>query len=50
MGSGGIKPLVVSFVGDQFDQTNKHIAKIVFDAFYWTINVGSFVFALVSPF
>lgn len=24
LGSGGIKPLVVSFVGDQFDQTNKH--------------------------
>ncbi len=32
-GSGGIKPLVVSFVGDQFDQTNKQRAKIVFDAF-----------------
>jgi POT family proton-dependent oligopeptide transporter len=31
-GSGGIKPLVASFVGDQFDQTNKHKAKLVFDA------------------
>ena len=41
LGSGGIKPLVVSFVGDQFDQSNKHLAKIVFDAFYWTINFGS---------
>ena len=26
LGSGGIKPLVASFVGDQFDQTNKHLA------------------------
>ncbi|MFA6169111.1 MAG: MFS transporter, partial [Gemmatimonadaceae bacterium] len=33
LGSGGIKPCVSSFVGDQFDQTNKHRAKVVFDAF-----------------
>jgi hypothetical protein len=44
LGSGGIKPLVVSSCGDQFDQTaNKHLAKIVFDAFYWIINFGSFL-------
>ncbi len=48
-GSGGIKPLVVSFVGDQFDQSNKHLAKIVFDAFYWTINFGSFFASLLMP-
>ena len=35
LGSGGIKPLVASFMGDQFDQSNKHKAKLVFDAFYW---------------
>lgn len=49
LGSGGIKPLVVSFVGDQFDQTNKHRAKLVFDAFYWTINFGSFFASLLMP-
>jgi POT family proton-dependent oligopeptide transporter len=48
-GSGGIKPLVVSFVGDQFDQTNKQRAKLVFDAFYWTINFGSFFASLLMP-
>lgn len=48
-GSGGIKPLVVSFCGDQFDQTNKHLAKIVFDAFYWIINFGSFFASLLMP-
>lgn len=48
-GSGGIKPLVVSFVGDQFDQSNKNLAKIVFDAFYWTINFGSFFASLLMP-
>ena len=49
LGSGGIKPLVVSFVGDQFTQANKHLAKIVFDFFYWTINFGSFFASLLMP-
>jgi len=49
LGSGGIKPLVSSFVGDQFDQSNKHKAKIVYDAFYWTINFGSFFASLLMP-
>ncbi len=49
LGSGGIKPLVSAFVGDQFDQTNKHKAKIVYDAFYWTINFGSFFASLLMP-
>lgn len=49
LGSGGIKPLVVSFVGDQFDQTNKHLARKVFDAFYWIINFGSFFASLLMP-
>jgi hypothetical protein len=30
-----------SFMGDQFTTANKHLAKIVFDAFYWIINFGS---------
>src|SRR5262245_40312732 len=49
LGSGGIKPLVVSFVGDQFTRDNKHLAKIVFDFFYWTINFGSFFASLLMP-
>ncbi len=49
LGSGGIKPLVSAFVGDQFDQSNKHLAKIVYDAFYWTINFGSFFASLLMP-
>jgi POT family proton-dependent oligopeptide transporter len=48
-GSGGIKPLVVAFVGDQFDQTNKNRARLVFDAFYWIINFGSFFASLLMP-
>ena len=49
IGSGGIKPCVSSFVGDQFDQTNKDRAKVVFDAFYWIINFGSFFASLLMP-
>ncbi|HNR22911.1 MAG TPA: oligopeptide:H+ symporter [Steroidobacteraceae bacterium] len=49
IGSGGIKPLVASFVGDQFDQSNKARAKVVFDAFYWIINFGSFFASLLMP-
>ena len=48
-GSGGIKPCVSSFVGDQFDASNKHLAKLVFDAFYWSINFGSFLATLLIP-
>src|SRR5687767_13677834 len=47
--SGGIKPLVASFVGDQFDKSTRHLAKIVFDAFYWIINFGSFFASLLMP-
>lgn len=49
LGAGGIKPLVASFVGDQFDQSNKHLAKIVFDGFYWIINFGSLFASLLMP-
>ncbi len=49
LGSGGIKPLVSAFVGDQFDQSNKERAKVVYDVFYWTINFGSFFASLLMP-
>ena len=49
LGSGGIKPLVASFVGDQFDQSNRSLAQKVFDAFYWIINFGSFFASLLMP-
>jgi proton-dependent oligopeptide transporter, POT family len=49
IGSGGIKPCVASFMGDQFDQTNKHRARVAFDAFYWIINFGSFFASLSIP-
>lgn len=49
LGSGGIKPCVSAFVGDQFDQSNKHLAKVVFDFFYFAINFGSLFASLFIP-
>jgi POT family proton-dependent oligopeptide transporter len=49
LGSGGIKPLVSSFVGDQFDRSNRSLAQKVYDAFYWIINFGSFFASLFMP-
>lgn len=49
LGSGGIKPCVSSFVGDQFDQNSKDKARVVFDIFYWSINFGSFFASLAIP-
>lgn len=49
LGSGGIKPLISTFVGDQFDQSNKHKAKLVYEMFYWIINLGSFFASLLMP-
>jgi POT family proton-dependent oligopeptide transporter len=49
IGSGGIKPCVAAFVGDQFDQRNKHRAKVVFDSFYWIINFGSLFASFLMP-
>ncbi len=49
LGAGGIKPLVATFVGDQFTKANEHLAKVVFDAFYWIINFGSLFASLLMP-
>ncbi|WP_163996873.1 POT family MFS transporter [Pyxidicoccus caerfyrddinensis] len=49
MGSGGIKPCVAAMVGDQFDESNKHLVNKIFSIFYWSINLGSFFAALFIP-
>jgi len=49
LGSGGIKPCVSAYMGDQFDQTNKSLAKVAYDAFYWIINFGSFFASFLMP-
>jgi POT family proton-dependent oligopeptide transporter len=49
VGSGGIKPCVGANVGDQFGASNWPLTKKVFQAFYFSINFGSFFAALIMP-
>ena len=48
-GSGGIKPCVSAFMGDQFKPEQSHLLQKAYGAFYWCINFGSFFAFLVIP-
>jgi POT family proton-dependent oligopeptide transporter len=48
-GSGGIKPCVSAFVGDQFKPEQSHLLQRAYGAFYWAINLGSFFSFLIIP-
>ncbi len=48
-GSGGIKPCVSAFMGDQFGPENKHLLPRAYAAFYWCINLGSTAAFLSIP-
>ena len=47
---GGIKPCVSAHVGDQFTTTNEHLLSKTFGYFYFSINAGSFVSTLLTPY
>ena len=49
IGSGGIKPCVSAHVGDQFGTGNWHLVGKIFQAFYFSINLGSFAATLAIP-
>lgn len=48
-GSGGIKPCVSAFMGDQFKPDQSHLLQKAYGAFYWSINFGSFFSFLAIP-
>jgi proton-dependent oligopeptide transporter, POT family len=48
-GSGGIKPCVSAFMGDQFKPEQAHLMQKAYGAFYFAINLGSFFSFLVIP-
>jgi len=48
-GSGGIKPCVSAFMGDQFKPAQSQLLQKAYGAFYWAINLGSFFSFLVIP-
>lgn len=43
IGAGGIKPCVSAHVGDQFDDSNKHLIERMYSWFYFSINAGAFI-------
>jgi POT family proton-dependent oligopeptide transporter len=49
VGAGGIKPCVSANVGDQFGTQNEHLISKVFAWFYFSINFGSTVSMLLTP-
>ncbi|WP_390895566.1 POT family MFS transporter [Stieleria tagensis] len=49
VGSGGIKPCVSAHVGDQFGERNKDLLTKVYQWFYFSINFGSFISTLLTP-
>ena len=48
-GSGGIKPCVSAFVGDQFRPEQKTLIQRIYGWFYWIINFGSGFAKLLIP-
>lgn len=49
VGAGGIKPCVSAHVGDQFGPRNRHLLSRVYHAFYFSINLGSVLSTLLTP-
>jgi len=49
LGSGGIKPCVSAHVGDQFGPRNRHLMEKVYQWFYFSINLGSTLSTLLTP-
>jgi len=50
LGAGGIKPCVTANVGDQFDDSNRHLISKAFGTFYFCINIGAFLSQLCIPY
>ncbi len=48
-GAGGIKPCVSSFMGDQITDKSPKTMTRAYNAFYWSINLGSLLSFLVIP-
>ena len=49
LGTGGIKPCVSSFGGDQFDQLETENIARFFTVFYFTVNAGSVLSMFITP-
>ena len=49
LGTGGIKPCVSAFGGDQFTSDQSHLLQSFFSVFYFAISAGSLLSMLITP-
>eukprot|EP00026_Physarum_polycephalum_P005140 Phypoly_transcript_05169.p1 GENE.Phypoly_transcript_05169~~Phypoly_transcript_05169.p1 ORF type:complete len:553 (+),score=98.88 Phypoly_transcript_05169:272-1930(+) len=49
LGTGGIKPVVAAFVGDQFTASQAHLLSRIYFLFYFCINLGSVLSTIITP-
>jgi len=49
LGTGGIKPVVSAFLGDQFKPEQAHLLERMFRVFYFVINLGSVFSTILTP-
>ncbi|XP_048124616.1 solute carrier family 15 member 1b isoform X1 [Alosa alosa] len=49
LGTGGIKPCVAAFGGDQFDDSQEKQRSTFFSIFYLSINAGSLLSTIITP-
>eukprot|EP01112_Ceratiomyxa_fruticulosa_P009862 TRINITY_DN2590_c0_g1_i1.p1 TRINITY_DN2590_c0_g1~~TRINITY_DN2590_c0_g1_i1.p1 ORF type:complete len:543 (-),score=67.07 TRINITY_DN2590_c0_g1_i1:51-1679(-) len=50
LGTGGIKPVVSTFLGDQFASNQGHLLTTIFHIFYFCINLGSVFSTILTPY
>ncbi|CAJ0938395.1 unnamed protein product, partial [Mesorhabditis belari] len=48
-GTGGIKPCVSAFGGDQFEKGHERMLSMFFSMFYFSINAGSMISTFIAP-
>eukprot|EP01132_Coremiostelium_polycephalum_P004622 gene4622-5773_t len=49
LGTGGIKPVVSAFCGDQLGPHQKNLLEKIFQIFYWCVNLGSLFSTIITP-
>ncbi|GAM22051.1 hypothetical protein SAMD00019534_052260, partial [Acytostelium subglobosum LB1] len=49
VGTGGIKPVVSTFCGDQLDNSQKDLVQRLYQLFYFAINIGASLSTFLTP-
>ena len=49
IGSGGHKPCISAFLGDQFGKNNQNLVSRVYSWFYFSVNLGAFISNVICP-